>query len=459
MVITREGFTTVVANAYAGFGFPPDGPTVYEFPTEMFEPGSDLTPINENIDKIVYGLTEWVPAIEEVGIRTPPNITVQGSDYEEAVANMNKLFLRNMWGDGLPLLPPTVERVNWILSGTDLPRDTLVGGGEILPRGGLASVESLGVALAMAGGRPEYMPVLIAAVEAMLKEDLRHYHWNATTASTYPVFIISGPIAKQIRLNSGYGCLGPDPQRPAGASIGRATRLILQNLGGGLPGIGSMAIHGGANKYTNLVFAEDEAGVPSTWDSLSVSRGYPAGSNTVTCYAVEGTVNISGAAGIPPDDETARRLLSQLAGFIGVPSSRYPSYGGRYPNYIPGIVLYPRGTAQGLADVGWSKEQVQTFLWENAMVPWDMIERTKTAESIEGFVAEGILTVGEPVPITQDPKNIMIVVAGGLQSGHAYWMQGGNGVHGAEDAEIELPANWEELLGQAEEDLGPLPAD
>ncbi|MDP1717675.1 MAG: hypothetical protein Q8L40_06330, partial [Burkholderiales bacterium] len=124
-------------------------------------------------------------------------------------------------------------------------------------------VESCAIALAMAGGRPEYLPVLLAAVEACFDPTTNFEQLQAASGGAFPVIIVNGPIAKQIRLNSGFGCLGPDPQRPAGASIGRALRLMQQNLGGALPGTGTMANYGGV-RATNVVFAEDEDGLPRT---------------------------------------------------------------------------------------------------------------------------------------------------------------------------------------------------
>jgi hypothetical protein len=276
MAVTRKGFTQVVGNAYAGFGFAPEGPTVYEFPMEMFVAGSDLTPLKENLDKVVYGLTKWEPQIKRKGVFYPADkIKTEGRDYQEALANMNLLFLKNLWGDGLPMWPATQERVDWLLTGTDLPHDKVLG--KIFPRGGVATVETLAIALAMAGGRPEYMPVLVAAVEAIIHPDLRHQNFQATTNSGYPAVIVNGPISKQIRLSSGYGCLGPDPAHPAGATIGRAIRFILMNSGGALPGTGTMAIYGGPARYTNVVFAEDEDGLPKDWMPLSVERGIARG--------------------------------------------------------------------------------------------------------------------------------------------------------------------------------------
>jgi hypothetical protein len=169
-------------------------------------------------------------------------LSVEGASYEDALNKANQLLLTNLWGDGLPLWPATRERVDWILRGAAFPRAHVIG--KFPPRGGVTTVETCAVALAMAGGRPEYLPVLIAAVEAFLDPESNSEQLQATSGGPFPVVIVNGPIAKAIRLNSGFGCLGPDPQRPAGASIGRALRLLQQNVGGALPGIGTMAIFG-----------------------------------------------------------------------------------------------------------------------------------------------------------------------------------------------------------------------
>ena len=120
---------------------------MYEFPMEMFVSGSDLTPLKENIDKVIYGLTQWKPKIAKKGVYYPEMVTVKGKDYKDAVNQMNTLFLMNMWSDGLPIVPPTKEQVDWILTGTDLSRDTVVGEGKILTRGGISTVEALAVNL------------------------------------------------------------------------------------------------------------------------------------------------------------------------------------------------------------------------------------------------------------------------------------------------------------------------
>ncbi len=262
-------------------GFPAEASQVI-YPVGMFLSGSDLTPIEEKIDELVTGLTKWKPKAKKKKVITPPKVSVKGKDYEEAFTNVNKLFLRNMWSDGLPIIPPTEERVNWLLTGTELSPDKVV---------------------------------------AISDPRSQHQSMNATTCSVYPVVIVNGPVAKQIRLGSGYGCLGPDPLYPAGASIGRAIRFLLQDAGGAIPGIGTMSIYGGPARYTNIVFAEDEDALPSGWEPLNVEQGFSRGSNIVTTYAVASTTNIFGAeAG---DEEQASLTLYLASKVMGIPNRNY----------------------------------------------------------------------------------------------------------------------------------------
>jgi len=107
---------------------------VFEFPLRMFLQGSDLTPIKENVDKIIFGLTKWEPRLKETIAAAPDTIAIEGRDYEEAAASMNNLFLRNCWSDGLPLIPATEGRVRWMLAGSPFRPNTVIG--RILPVAG-----------------------------------------------------------------------------------------------------------------------------------------------------------------------------------------------------------------------------------------------------------------------------------------------------------------------------------
>jgi len=458
MVITRGGFSQVLGNAFAGLGFPAEGPSVYEFPIAMFTSASDLTPINENIDKIVYGLTKWQPKIATKGIFHPEMVTVQGKDYQNAVDNLNALFLKNMWGAGLPIVPPTVERVKWIMTGTDLAPDTVIAK-TVDPRGGIADVTSIAIALAMAGWRPEYLPVLIAAVQDISDPAWGLKSLNPTTNSNIPVVIVNGPIARQIRLGSGYGILGPDPLHPAGEVIGRAIRYIQQDLGGAIPGIGTMAIYGGM-RATNAVFAEDEEGLPKNWNSLAVDRGFAKTDNVVTVNSVSGMNNSTMGATIPYGTKPRNdQILLMVGKFMSMPYPNTWSSPSTWadPNRTAGMVLLPRGFADSLVTVnGYSKMDVKTYLWNKSKLPWSVAVETGQ-DTYAGQLAALKLPTGQDVPLTSKPEQLTVVVAGGDQSGHNYWMQPSN-TSIMLSTKTQLPKNWDALLKQAETDLGPAPA-
>jgi hypothetical protein len=415
----------------------------------LFLVGSDLTPVAQNIDLFIHGLTQWKPAVQGARRIDPPAIEIRGKSYEENFARMNQIFLAKRWGDGLPLLPPTEERVEWILRGTDLPADVQIG--KILPQGRIASVKTLALSLAMAGGRPEYLPVLIAAVEALVDPGLAHQAWQATSCSVYPAVIVNGPVAKQIRLNSGFGLLGPDALHPPGGLIGRALRLLLQNVGGAVPGVGTMSQFGGM-RYTNAVFAEDEEGLPPGWEPLSVEYfGAPQGANSLAFYPVSSATNITRrGTGKEAPEEEALGSLYRIAAFMEA-----PNVGGLngYEEGAPGILLLSSIAARQLSGLGWTKEKIKEFLWENSRIPAAKLKRTGMLYYLQaaGFDLQNL---PDPWPVTRHPRNLMIVVAGGRHPTQAYWMQGAQGPK-AVNAPIRLPARWEQLLREAEDDLGP----
>jgi hypothetical protein len=449
-VLQRHEFIGVTNNAISGLGFPPEAAMV-RFPVSLFLAESDLSPINEHIDQFIAGLTSWKPEVKKKGLIKPPMIQIEGRDYPAALANYNKYFTQYLWNDGLPMLPPTEERVKWILRGTDLPSDKTIG--KFLPRGGVTTVETLAVALAMAGGRPEYLPVLIAAVEGIFDPGMTHQAWQATSHSVFPVVIVNGPIAKQIRLNSGFGLLGPDSLHPAGGCIGRALRLLQQNVGGAIPGVGTMAQFG-AMRYTNAVFAEDEDGLPPGWEPLNVEYfGHPKGRNTASIYTVSSAVNIvRRGTGKETAEEEATGSLHRIAAFMGVPN--VGALDG-YKEGAPGILLLSTTVANQLAELGWTQSKIKDFLWENSKIP---VSNLKKQAMLLYMEVKGIdmKKMPDPWPIASKAKNIMMAVAGGSHPTHAYWMQGAQAPKTVSKA-INLPSDWEKLLREAEEDLGPLP--
>jgi len=436
-------------NAVSGLGLAPDAAMI-NFPIDMFLPGSDIAPLEKRKQEFYDALTGWKSAFAQTAAGVTPLLSVEGASYEDALDKANYLLITNLWGDGLPLWPATKQRVDRIIRGTVLPRDHVIG--KFPPRGGITTVETCAIALAMAGGRPEYLPVLIAAVEAFLDPESNAEQLQAASGSAFPVVIVNGPIAKQIRLNSGFGCLGPDPQRPAGASIGRALRLIQQNVGGALPGIGAMANYGG-NRNTNLVFAEDEESLPQGWLPHCTERhGFAQGANSISLLFANGATNMRrrGAKKETPEEDTLQGM-HRMADFMRVPN--FTSLGG-YEKGTPGVLLIPGVVAQTMARLGWSKKSMREFLWEHSKIPLADLKRNGGPAWIEidanALTRESIKL--DPWPITAKPDNFVIVVAGGGHPTNSYWLQGYSPrVIGRE---IRVPESFDQLLVDADRDLG-----
>lgn len=449
VLLGRTDFLGVVRNAISGLGLPPELPVV-AFPVDIFLPGSDLSSVAARKQEFYDGLTVWRSTANFTAADATPLVTVTADDYQQALAKANDLFLSNLWGDGLPLWPATRARVDWILQGIELPRERALG--KFLPRGAIATVESCAIALAMAGGRPEYLPVLVAAVEAFLDPKSDSEHMQADSAGAFPVVIVNGPIARQIRLNSSFGCLGPDPQRPAGGSIGRALRSMQQNLGGAFPGVGAMAMWG-AMRYTNVVFGEDEDSLPSGWLPHAAERhGFERGSNSVSLVWATGVTNIRrrGVSKETPQVDALQGLY-RMADYL-----RAPNLGCLigYRDGTPGILLLSPVVARAMAAVGWTKQAIREFLWENSKIPAEQLQRDGIAAWI---AADRDPLVRETINLAQwahsaRPENLVVVVAGGSHPTNSHWLEAYS-PH-VVGRRIAIPQNFARLLAEAERDIG-----
>ena len=421
-----------------------------EFAIDLFLPGSDISAVEARRQEFYAGLTRWKSALAQSAGGALPMHRAEGASYEEALERANYLLITSLQGDGLPLWPATRERVERILAGSALPREHLLG--KFPPRGGLATVETCAIALAMAGGRPEYLPVLIATVEAFLDPETNAEQLQAASGSAFPVVIVNGPISKQIRLNAGFGCLGPDPQRPAGASIGRALRLIQQNVGGALPGIGAMANFGGM-RATNMVFAEDEDNLPSGWTTHASERhGFAPGVNSVSLLFANGATNIRrrGAKKETPEED-ATQGMHRMADFMRVPN--LTNLQG-WEHGTPGALLLPGIVAQNMAQLGWTKAKMRAFFWTHSKIPLADLRRAGGPAWIEtdaSPVTRASVNL-DPWPISAKPENFVIIVAGGGHPTNSFWLQGYS--PRVTGREIRLPGDYDRLLVQADRDLG-----
>ena len=294
--------------------------------------------------------------------------------------------------DGLPVVIPTSSRVERMVLASGLDADIVLG--EMGPLGSAATVEKVAVAAVMAGCLPDHLPVVIAAVRAICQRAFDLSELQATTHCIAPLIIVSGPARKACGVVSGFGLMGPGHR--ANASIGRALRLAMLNIGGARPGESDMALHGSPAKFTFCIAEDEEA---SPFPPLHTSLGYRAEQSVVTVLGVEGP-HSTFFTGDADDPHSAERLLNTLAAVIANPGSNNSHLGGKA---AVAMVLNP-DHARVLGRAGFSREQIQQQLSERAMTSREFLAALNT-KMLTGHEAQ--------IPAVRDPKNIHLLTAGG----------------------------------------------
>jgi hypothetical protein len=276
-----------------------------------------------------------------------PGAGIEADDDVEAI---NELVLSKNWGDGLPVVAPTAERVQAMLAYCDRPIDQPIA--KIPPRYGEATPLRLAANAVMAGCKPEYFPLVLLAIEALCEEKFNLYGIQATTHPCSTLIVVNGPIGREIGMNGGHNAFGPGNR--ANATIGRAVRLAMWNIGGAIPASGDMATHGAPSKYTYCI-AENEAANP--WQPLNVEMGFSADTTTVTVYGAEAPHNVNDHESL-----SGEGLLKMIAGTIAQTGANNIYYAGE-----PLVVIGPEHAAS-IARDGYSKADVKKYLYENARV-------------------------------------------------------------------------------------------
>ena len=294
------------------------------------------------------------------------------------------------WTDGLPVVPPTEQRVLAMLEGTSRPADEVVAC--VAPDLVDCTVEKVAINAVMAGCRPEYLPVVIAAVEAACSDAFNIHGLLATTMPNAPVIVVNGPIRRAIGMNSGKNVLGQGNR--ANNSIGRALQLVIRNVGGGRPGEVDRATFGTPGKL-GFCFAEDEEGSP--WQPLSVDLGAERGVSTVTLFPGEGTRNIVDQLSREP--ESLARTLA-----VNLRTLQHPKMAMAFDCML---VIGPEH-ARVFKRAGWDKAQLLARLHELLQLPGSEIIRGA------GGIAEGLPQAMANATLPKfRPGGILIVHCGG----------------------------------------------
>jgi len=339
-------------------------------------------------------------------------------DVAELEDEIETAFERG-WSDGLPVVPPTPARVLRMLDGTSRAPDEIVAAvpPDLVP----ATVEKIAVNAVMAGCKSEYLPVVLAAVEAACTDSFNMHGLLCTTYFSGPVVIVNGPIAARIGMNSGINCFGQGNR--ANATIGRALQLVVRNIGGGLPGGIDRATFGAPGKVS-FCFAEDEDASP--WEPLSVERGFARGASTVSLVAGHGPSAII--------DQISRGPESLARSFAAVLRAAH------HPKLVMAmgalLVVSPEH-ARVFAGAGWSKARLRGEL--EALLLLDGDELARGAGGIdEGIPAQ--VAAGRKLP-KFIPGDLAIVHAGGRAGMFSAVIEGWvSGARGSQLTTVEVRA-------------------
>ena len=295
------------------------------------------------------------------------------------------------WTDGLPVVPPTDERILRMLKGTSRDPKELVG--RIPPNYGECTVEKVAINAVMAGCKPEYMPVVLAALEASLIPEFAMHGLLCTTYFSGPTIIVNGPVTRAIGMNSGVNALGQGNR--ANSTIGRALQLIIRNVGGGKPNEIDRSTLGNPGKVS-FCFAEDES--DANWMPLSVARGFEAGTSTVTLFHGDGVQAFCDQKSRTPE-ELARSMAMALNG-VGHPKL------AQWSNAI--LVISPEHY-RIFDDAGWGRAEIEEAIHTASVRPGkDLVQGAQG-------VGEGIdpALVDESLPKFWRDHGLLIVRAGG----------------------------------------------
>lgn len=307
----------------------------------------------------------------------------QFSDANDAVEH----YFEQGWTDGLPIVPPTAARIEAFLEVVGRPPAEILGTEPV--RGRVVTLEKVAINAVMAGCRPEYFPVVVAAIEAMLEPQ---YNLHAVTASTMGAaqfLVVNGPIAKEVGLNSGVGVFGPGHR--ANATIGRAVRLTIINVTGAISGELDQATLGHAGKYTWCIAeAEDD----SPWEPLHAGRGYTPDQSTVSVFSGLAPIQVTSDAVTEPE-KVLKSIIDGL--FVAGPANAEI------------VVVLALENIGHIKAAGWTKQRVTQFLWESS-------RRTPAEWAAHGAPIEGHMS-NDLIGVAQSPESITLVVAGGRAGG------------------------------------------
>jgi len=361
------------------------------------------------VDVDWLSLPQWRPGCGSLSV-DPSNADRLRAEAENSPIRARKIVIGSQddefefmfdqgFSDGLPVIPPTPERVLRMLEGTRRDAQEIVG--VMAPNLGEVTIEKIAINAVMAGCKPQYMPVVIAAVEAISTDDFNVHGVMATTMGASPVIVVNGPIRHQIGMNMGMGALGQGNR--ANATIGRAVRLVIRNVGGAKPGETERSVLGNPMKFT-MCFAEWEERNP--WQPLHVERGFDASDSVVSVFTMT-----SGPSLIVDQDS---RSADALAGTIGQTLEGIYNPKAHFATNCL-LVVVPEHVDTLMRD-NYSKADLRRRIQETSSRPThELVGNDVSGAGIKPVAAAGMSeeALNRMMPKFRTEDDIHIVVAGG----------------------------------------------
>jgi hypothetical protein len=436
--IVCDGFVTQGRLSAKGMGMPGLPYTIHPGHLNL----ATLDQVQKNaagtmLDQVIKGLTEQPQeekSSNEPGLR---DIVFHGTF--EAV---NEFFYDREWSEGLPIVPPAIDKVEQFLQFTEHPADHRIG--MLLPDNREATIWNVAVNGVMAGCRPEYMPVLVAMIQAMADPRFGQEHLGHTPG-TETLIIINGQIIKDLNFNCKQGALRPGFQ--ANTSIGRFWRLYLRNVAGFLPHKTDKGCYGGNFR---IVLAENEdAAAGMGWEPLSVDLGFKAGENVITINScTEATQAIE--VGAPTAEEILKNIEARMAD-----NHLFIQFFFRGMRTRPVIVLTP-AVLKVLTDAGYTKARVKQHFYENARLFVSRLSGMIVNRFYKGIDAgnwpEQLGTTKDLdryIQMVSCPDDFLVVVSGDPDRDHVMICANNGYIGYPVSRKIELPSRWEQLLKAA----------
>jgi hypothetical protein len=335
-----------------------------------------------------------------------------------AIPDEFEFFLEKHWSDGFPVVTPTEARLAKMLEATQRDPDELIG--HVPPAMEPATVRTAAIHALMAGCKPEYLPVVLGALALMLRDEFNMNGVQGTMHGVAPLMIVNGPYAHRIGIHGGNGCFGPSFR--ANATIGRAIRLMMLNLGGGIAGIGSATIFATPLRYTACIGENAER---SPWETLAQSKGYAADEDVITCAMVE-----SPRLCFDDVSQEPKRLLNGIADSMVAM--------GSWNMHARSDMVVAMGPQHATicASAGMSRAEVHRVLCE---IAGRKVGDLKDGGNWRRERALQFPIAVDPddddcfIPAIKDPQDLQLVVAGGWGPCTAVchgWSGGSRAVHG-----------------------------